>query len=594
LLKRRRPLLLAAAAAAAAAAGLALHASDGLETAEQRAYDARAAIGGPEADSGDVVFVARDPAANDELRSRFRSATGRRVHAQVINHLTRAGAKVIAYDFQFTEPGPSPAADSALFDAVERARDVVLVTAETDEKGNHEVLGGPQAVESLSAAVGDSGIPLDSDNTMRRLLRAPKTLESFAVVVSEHFTGEEIGREAFGDDGALIAFQGPGGTFSRVSFADVAVGDFDAAAVRGRIAVVGTDDPAFGDQHETPVDDRMSGAEVHANAIATILGGFPLERASGLLDRLLIVLLALAGPLAAARLSPWRSLAASALVLLGFLVAAQLLFRSGTAVDVAHPVAALFLGSAGAFAVGYLLEVRERRRTRDLFSRFVPDDVVERALSRPASDFQGDAARVEATVLFADLRGFTRFAESRTPDAVSRALNRYLAGMSAAILDHGGTVVSYMGDGIMAVFGAPVERDDHAAAAVAAARRMLGQELPAFNRWLEAEGLGEGFRMGIGLSTGEVMSGNVGSKDRLEYAALGDTTNVGARLEAMTKTTGHAVLITDTTFDALPDADRAGFESVGEISIPGRGEARAVWGLGGESADRGARIGLDS
>jgi adenylate cyclase len=580
LLTRPRAVLLTAAAAGAAVVGLALHASDGLKTVEQRAYDVRAAIGGPEVERDDIVLVARDPAAHDKLRSRFRSTTSRRVHAQVISQLTRAGAKVVAYDFQFTEPGPSRAADEALLDAVDRARDIVLVTAETDEKGNHEVLGGPAAVKSFGAAVADSGIPLDSDNTMRRLLRAPKTLESFALVVAEHFEGGEVDRAALGDDGALIAFQGPGGTFARVSFADVAVGEFDAAAVRGRIAVVGTDDPALGDEHETPVDDRMSGAEVHANAIATVLAGFPLERASDLLNRGLIVLLALAGPLAAARLGPWRSLAVSALVLLAFLAAAQLLFRSGTAVDVAHPAAALLLGSGGAFGVGYLLEARERRRTRDLFSRFVPDDVVERALSRSPTDIQGEAARVQATVLFADLRGFTRFAESRTPDAVSRALNRYLAGMSAAILDHGGTVVSYMGDGIMAVFGAPVEREDHAAAAVAAARRMLDRELAAFNAWLEGEGMGEGFRMGIGLSTGEVMSGNVGSKDRLEYAALGDTTNVGARLEAMTKETGHALLVTDTTYEALPEADRTGFESVGEVSLPGRAEARAVWGLG--------------
>ena len=116
-------------------------------------------------------------------------------------------------------------------------------------------------------------------------------------------------------------------------------------------------------------------------------------------------------------------------------------------------------------------------------------------------------------------------------------LNRYLTTMTDVILAHGGTLVSFMGDGIMAVFGAPIELDDHADRALAAAREMAGPALDEFNEWMRAEGHGEGFRIGVGLNSGAVMAGNVGSERRLEYTVIGDTTNTASRLEGMTKGT---------------------------------------------------------
>ena len=158
--------------------------------------------------------------------------------------------------------------------------------------------------------------------------------------------------------------------------------------------------------------------------------------------------------------------------------------------------------------------------------------------------------------MFSDLRGFTSFAEKMPVDQVIEVLNRYLTEMSDAILDHGGTLVAYMGDGIMAVFGAPVEQPDHADRALAAAREMLGPRLERFNEYLRGEGLGEGFRMGIGLNSGQVMSGNVGSERRLEYTAIGDTTNTAARLEGMTKGTPHMLFAAESTVAMLKEPPR--------------------------------------
>jgi len=138
--------------------------------------------------------------------------------------------------------------------------------------------------------------------------------------------------------------------------------------------------------------------------------------------------------------------------------------------------------------------------------------------------------------------------------------------------------VAYMGDGIMAVFGSPIERPDHADAAVAAAREMLGSRLATLNAWLE-EGGHEGFRMGLGLNSGEVMSGNVGSERRLEYAAVGDTTNVAARLETATKEVEGGLLISDSTYERLSEASREGLTPHGLLEVKGRAGAIATWAL---------------
>jgi adenylate cyclase len=191
--------------------------------------------------------------------------------------------------------------------------------------------------------------------------------------------------------------------------------------------------------------------------------------------------------------------------------------------------------------------------------------------------------------MFSDLRGFTSFAEALPVTRVIEVLNRYLGEMSEAILDHGGTLVAYMGDGIMAVFGAPIEQDDHADRGLAAAREMLGPRLATFNRYLIDEGLHEtGFRMGVGLNSGPVMSGNVGSERRLEYTAIGDTTNTAARLEGMTKGTPHMLFAAESTRDMLQTpVDELFF--VGEFDVRGREAQIRLWSLP-EASDEDGRL----
>ncbi len=219
----------------------------------------------------------------------------------------------------------------------------------------------------------------------------------------------------------------------------------------------------------------------------------------------------------------------------------------------------------------------EQQRVRSVFARFVPESLVGALLDRTDGGSTIPAESLTGTVLFGDLRGFTPFAESLPVDQVIDVLNHYLSLMTDAILDNGGTLVDYMGDGVMAAFGAPVPVHDHADRAIAAARSMLDREAPRVQRLARHVRRRDGFRMGIGINSGPVMSGSVGSERRLEYAVIGDTVNTASRIEGITKQVPHAVLISEGTYTSLSSTEGLAF--VDEFEIRGRRSRIKLWGL---------------
>jgi adenylate cyclase len=357
--------------------------------------------------------------------------------------------------------------------------------------------------------------------------------------------------------------------------------DFPPGTFSGKTVIVGAAAPSLQDVHPTSVADVMSGPEIQANALATVADGLPLRDAPTGLELALIALLGVAVPAVSLRLGPLLSLGAGVALAGLFVVATQVAFEAGTIWNFVSPLSALLVGSVAALAAHYSLAAVERLRIRDTFARFVPAPVVDEALRCAGDDLRLTGVRREATVLFSDLRGFTSLAEDLEPEQVIDVLNRYLTQMSEAIMDHGGTLVAYMGDGIMAIFGAPLAQHDHAARALAAAKEMVGPRLTAFNEWLAGEGITDsGMSMGVGLNSGEVMSGNVGSPNRLEYAAVGDTTNAASRLEEMTKGTGHAMYVAGSTRELAAAHGEDGLVRVGEMRVRGRGRKLEVWTLG--------------
>ena len=501
----------------------------------------------------------------------------RRRHAEVIRRLKADGARVIAYDIQFSEE-TTVRDDNALILALRAAGNVVLATTEVGENGEPNVLGGdPEAMKFARATAGNGNYRSDPGGIIRRLPYEIDRLKSFSVVAAERLTGRPV--HPFNDDTTWIDYRGPPETIPTFSLSRVYRGRFKPGTFKDRIVVVGATAPSEQDLHPTSFgDDEMPGPEIQANSIATILGGLPLTSVPGWLDLLLVVGLGLLAPLASLKLNLRGTLILAILAAGGFLLGTQIAFQSGWVNSFVYPFGALTMSSVGAIGSHYLMAAFERERVRDVFARFVPAPVVEDVLKRTDEDLRLGGETVMATVMFTDLRGFTSVSEALPAAEVIEIVNYYLSEMTDAIHAHGGTLVSYEGDGIMAVFGAPLEQADHADRAIAASREMLAVRLPRFNEWLREREIGDGFLMGIGLNSGDIVSGMVGSQNRLEYTAIGDTTNTASRLQGMTKGTPHSVFISDTTCELLQRAlDDLIF--VDEMEVRGRQAKVKLWSL---------------
>jgi adenylate cyclase len=565
--------LLLGVALAATGIGLVAYGTNVFREFELQSVDARFSIRGTEPAPRDIVVVKIDDVTFGVAQRQFEQF--RPLHAAVIRNLKADGAKVIAYDVQFTEPGPSETDDNLLIEAVADAGNVVLATTEVGPNGETGVFGGDDVVRDVDARVGNGNFPPDPGGYHRRMQHAIDKLKSFAVVVVERATGAEVAPF----ETAWIDFHGPVETFETVSFSDVWKERIPKGFFRDKIVIVGPWAPTFQDLHPVSAgNDLMPGPEIQANAVSTIRRGLPLSDVPGWLEVVLILGLGLLPPLAGLRFSLRGTLFVSVAAGFAYLVATQAAFQQGWVLSFVYPFGTLALASVGSLGAHYLLAAFERERVRDVFSRFVPDAVVEQVLARTDADLRLGGQAMEGTCMFTDVRGFTTFSETLTAAQVIEILNVYLSEMSEAILDHGGTLVAYMGDGIFAVFGAPIEQPDHADRALAAGREMLTERLPRFNALMEGRGLPTGFKMGVGLNSGPFMSGNVGHERRLEYTAIGDTTNTASRLEGMTKGQPYALFMSDTTKEALTrPIDDLVF--VDEFEVRGRQGVVKIWSV---------------
>jgi adenylate cyclase len=576
--QRRKTIALLGVAVLAAGIGALCYGTHLLRRSELQTIDARFSIRGNERPPSDIVMVGIDEATLQELRNRGMSSEPplpRRYDATVIEHLRLAGASVIAVDLEFTHPVPDEQETEDLFEAVGRARGkAVLSTVEVERGGRTEIFGGH--LQETGARAADARLPEDPDGSIRRFEYSYNDLHSIAVVATEAATGRPIPASRF-EHGALpIDYVGPSETVTSIPYYKVLLGRFSPSAVRGKIVIVGATAPILHDIHPAATSSGMPGPEIWANAIDTLLRGVPLRNAPGWLSLALILLLGAVVPLGSMRLRQWRSMLDALALAIVFTIAVQVAFDNGLIVTFVYPLLALALGTLGTLAVLYMNETIERTRVHDLFSRFVPADVVDQVVASAGDNLRLGAVERDCTVLFSDLRGFTSFSEKLPATSVIEVVNCYLNEMTEAILAAGGTLISYMGDGIMAVFGAPLEQPDHADRALAAATEMIGPRLDAFNGWIAEHGHEHSFVMGVGINSGPVMAGNIGSEQRVEYTALGDTTNTASRLEGMTKGSGHMLFIADSTRERMEHAS-AELVLVGELEVRGRVEPVPVW-----------------
>jgi adenylate cyclase len=559
------------------AIALGVYAGHALRSVELKSVDTRFSIRGSTGQPKDVVVVAIDAKTFGDFKNRLQWPFPRHYHAEVIDRIAAGHPKAIAFDVQFTEP-TRRAEDNALILSVKQAGHVVLADTEVDAHGHTNVFGGESVLRQIGAVAANASIKTDPDGVMRHVSYSIDGLTTFGVAAAAIAEGKPVPPPREGSE--WIDYAGPPGTVKTYSYSDVYYGLVPARAFQGKVVVIGPAAPSLQDVHATSAsgNEWMPGAEIQANIVDSALRGFPLQSTPVWLNVLVIVLLGMLPALASMRFrAPQIALVAVAAGA-ALAVAAQLSFNEGWILLFVYPLLALALSAVGSVVVHYVLEAFERALTHDAFARFVPETVVDQVLARTGGELRLGGETVFGTAMFTDLRGFTTFSETLAADQVIGLLNRYLGIMSDVVLAHGGTLVTYTGDGMMAVFGAPLPQPDHADRALAAAREMLEVRLPAFNDWLHEQGNEYSFKMGVGLNSGDFMSGNVGSERRLEYTAIGDTINTASRIEGMTKGTPYALYLAGSTKEALT-APPDDLLYIDEMPVRGRSHTIEIWSL---------------
>lgn len=393
LLRRRRELLLVAVGLLAAGLALLARDDDLFRRLEQLTIDTRFQVRGPQQSEGAsrIVLVLVDDATFDYLRNhglRSRWPFPRRYHARVIDRLSRTGAETIAYDVAFEDPS-NRYDDAKLLGAIDRAGNVVLSATTVDGSGQTPVLGGNGKAREVGARVGNANLIEDSDGVTRSTYYSINRLRTLSVVAVEEAGGRPVPVSWFGGRRrpVPIDYLGPPGSFRSISYSRVLSGDFPPWLFAGKTVVVGASAPTLQDLHRTPTSGvPMSGPEVQANQIATVLAGVPLRQPPDSTAVLLIVLLSFLVPAAGMRLGTLGVLLTGLGALAAWSVAAQLVFDAGTQLDYADPAAALLLATLGTAGVGLRTDSRERRRLRELFaadSAAVVEGVLHPAGARP-------------------------------------------------------------------------------------------------------------------------------------------------------------------------------------------------------------------
>jgi adenylate cyclase len=382
-----------------------------------------------------------------------------------------------------------------------------------------------------------------------------------------------LGDEASG----ALDFLGPH-AFPTVSAADIIAGRVDRAQLAGKLVFVGFT-YADNDKVATPLARIADGVEMHATLAENVLADRLFTRAgpgATALATLALCALVVLAQLRRIRQRAWVPLLV-ALAALGVYVAlAQILFARGTILELGAPIALVVLVLAAATISELATEGREKAHLRATFSQYVSGDVVDQLVANPALARLGGERR-QLTVLFSDIRGFSKLAENMEPEQLAALLGEYLTPMTDLVLASGGTLDKYIGDAVMAMWSAPVTYGDHAARACEVALRMQ-EELAKLNGKWTAAGKPT-LAIGVGLNTGAMVVGNMGSAARFDYTVIGDEVNLASRLEGLTKEYGAKVLVGEATARAAGD----GFvlRELDVVRVSGRATAAPVFELVG-------------
>lgn len=550
-----------------------------LERLELSARDTSFRLRGRGEPHPDIVIVAIDDDSLNWLGERWPWPRSRM--AEIINWLNDAGAEVIALDAFLFDPQPE-GEDEALAAALGQARNAITVNQIFETSSNNitkQSLSLPLPIYlDVLDGYGITEVERDDDAIVRSLNAYKTHLDDVyynwvfeiarayldaepptqVTLASLQFNGETVPLNQRG--ALLVDFAGPARTYPTYSAAFVPLGDYPPETFAGKIVMIGATSETLQDLYPTPFSatNLTPGVEIVANAVSTILTGDYLVLAPPWTTLLLIVVMALASWFITRIPNPTVAIAGVlGGILIYFVVRHFVFLQSGWEFNIVMPSAMLFLGVVLPTLEQAVTQEVEKRRVRGLFSRFISPEMVNQILE--TQDLSSLNKRTELTILFSDIRSFTTISERLTPEEVVALLNPYLHVMSEVIHRNGGTVDKYEGDAIVAFFGEPIHYADHAKRAARAALEMRYELKKLTDGW-KAEGrFNQTFEMGVGLNTGEVFVGLLGSEQRVNYTIIGDAANLAARLQDQTKEFNWPILISGETWEQIQDEFQADF-----------------------------------
>ncbi len=563
-----------------------------------------------ERDPGDeITIVTWDDETFKEMGYRYQDWS-RSYHAKVIENLSRWGAKVIGFDIFVEDPSSNPGLqvlkelftkekdekrkgmleeikalmmrmgeDKVLASACRQAGNVVFDSHfEIEEKKEYTRISFTPPLEIFLENKADYGfvnIRHDSDGFARTLLltkthqdetylSSPLKILSKYLGVKESQIEVKEGKTKLGnivipidkDNYMLINFRGGARTFRCVPYYQVYEGIAEPSFFKDKIVLVGMFTETIPlDIHPAPFTRvsgfRMPGIEVLANAIYTILHQdflHPLGRRN---NNLILLFLGLLTGILSYRLSFLKALLVSFLEMIIFATLVIFLFiNQKMLLDLVCPLLVVLFTYGGVVLYRGLTEERKKKEIKSMFQRYVTQEVVNELIDNPEALALG-GKRKEVTILFSDIRGFTSMSEKMKPEEVVHILNEYFSAMIEIIFKYEGTLDKFIGDAIMAVFGAPVAHPDDPQRALRTAVEMR-EELKKLQEKWKGEGR-PAFDIGIGINTGEVVAGNIGSSERMDYTVIGDNVNLASRLESLNKEHQTHILISEDTYQKVKD-----------------------------------------
>lgn len=567
------------------------------ENFELKTYNARFGLRDTlDTQEDNIVIVAIDDQSFVDLKRKW--PFPRNYFAKAVLNLYEAGAKLIVLDIEITEPDKDRRNDLVLAGAIKRAGNVILAGELVTEFASNDIVNTypvPPISILLDAGAkwGFINVDEDPDGFIRRYLLFlrhgdamyyPLSVRAFLNLQSSMNTN---GKVIFEEDGhfvianrrvpkkdfnsMLINFRGPAKSFTTYSFSSILddmdfdlPGDADTdifeihkleGTFENKIVFIGATSEVLQDTKFTPYfkykgkKRKLPGVELHANALSTLLRGDFIKTQNSILVIVIVFLLSGLSMIVTKWLKPFRGMFVVMGILLAYIIWCFYSFMHNLLwVQITGPTSAILLSYVGNVVHQTLTEQREKIRIRKTWQHFMAKSVIDNMLdSGEMPTFGGE--RRELTVLFSDIRGFTTFTEQHSSREVVQKLNEYLSAMVTVIFKNEGTLDKFVGDEIMAVFGAPLAYKNHAEKACIAALEMVDRLRALQRKW--SANKQDYFQIGIGINSGKMIVGNLGSSQLFDYTVIGDEVNLGARLEGANKQYGTTIIISESTFKAV-------------------------------------------